>query len=58
MTQPRQNPAFDDLYGHFRFRFVFWFLGTCRYDSDLIVLGQLLITRIELEVIASGLAHR
>ncbi len=57
MTQAGQYPTFDDLHRHFDLGFVFGFVGSCRYHRKLIMLSELLVTGIEIGIIATGPGH-
>ncbi len=53
MAQARQDLALDDLHANFGFGLILRLVGPCRNRHHLVVLGPLLITRIEIGVVAT-----
>ena len=56
VAQPRQDPAFNDLYAHLRFGFILGLVGPCRQHRDLIVRRQLLVAGVQVRIVPTGLA--
>ena len=57
VTEPGQDPAFDDLNANFRLRLVSGFSGAGRYHRNLIMLSQLLIGGIQFGIVTTGFAN-
>jgi len=58
MTQPRHDPALDNLHTHFGFRLVLGLIGSGRDDRALVVRYQLLIAGRDRRLIAVGFSDR
>ena len=54
VAQADQDPALDDLHADLGLGLILWLVGPRRDHRDLIVLGPLLITRIEIGIIATS----
>jgi hypothetical protein len=54
VAQTSEDPALDHLDAHFDFCFVFGLANTCRDDGRAVVLGQVMISGIQIGLVAAG----
>ena len=54
MAQPRQYPAFNNLYTHLRLGFILGLVGPRRQHRDLVVRRQLLVAGIQVRIVPTG----
>ena len=58
MAQAGHDPALDDLYRHLGLGFIPGFIRTRRHDDTLVMGSQLLITGVDVRLIAMSFTHR